>query len=44
MLPEAKSEDLLYASDIGPLTNLGQVIVFSYPEGKVVGTLSTAEL
>src|SRR5579863_882459 len=36
MLPEAKSEDLLYASD-----NTGsKVWVFSYPKGKLVGTLT----
>jgi hypothetical protein len=39
MLPEAKNEDLLYASDVGDLSNIGQVIVFSYPDGKVVGIL-----
>jgi hypothetical protein len=33
MLPEAKSEDLLYAS------NLQNVTVYSYPAGKHVGTL-----
>jgi hypothetical protein len=40
MLPEAKGENLLYASDIYELTNLGQVIVFTYPGGRVVGTLT----
>jgi hypothetical protein len=33
MLPEAKSEDLLY------ITNYSDVVVFSYPQGKLVGTL-----
>jgi hypothetical protein len=36
MLPEANSEDLLYASD----NTGGQVYVFSYPKGTLVGTLS----
>lgn len=35
MLPEASTEDLLYASD-----NAGRVFVFSYPKVKLVGTLS----
>ena len=35
MLPEAKSEDLLYASG-----GCGGVCVLSYPDGKLVGTLS----
>jgi hypothetical protein len=33
MLPEAKSEDLLY------ITNVYTVTVYSYPQGKLVGTL-----
>ena len=33
MLPEAKSEDLMY------VTNYSDVLVFSYPQGKLVGTL-----
>lgn len=33
MLPEAKTEDLLY------ITNYSDVLAFSYPEGKLVGTL-----
>lgn len=35
MLPEAKSEDLLY------VTNYDDVLVFSYPQGKLVGTLKS---
>ncbi len=35
MLPEAKGQDLLYASDNG----YDKVFVFSYPDGKLVGTL-----
>jgi hypothetical protein len=34
MLPEAKSEDLLYVSNVYTIT------VYSYPKGKLVGTLS----
>jgi hypothetical protein len=37
MAPEAKSEDLLYVSD-----DSGFIYVFSYPEGKLVGTLAGA--
>jgi hypothetical protein len=37
MLPEAKSEDLLYVSD---LSTKQAVYVFSYPGGKRVGTLT----
>jgi hypothetical protein len=33
MLPEAKSEDLLYVSNVSTVT------VYSYPKGKLVGTL-----
>lgn len=33
MLPEAKGDDLLY------VTNYSTVLVFSYPDGKLVGTL-----
>jgi len=33
MLPEASSEDLLY------VTNYSDVLVYSYPQGKLVGTL-----
>src|ERR1700678_2232910 len=33
MLPEAKSEDLMY------ITNAYTVTVYSYPKGKLVGTL-----
>jgi hypothetical protein len=36
MLPEAKSDDLLYASDSAAST----VYVFSYPRGHLVGTLT----
>lgn len=36
MLPEAKGENLLYASDV----EIGKVYVFSYPMGKRVGTLT----
>jgi hypothetical protein len=36
MLPEAKSKDLLYVSDNGA----GKVYVFTYPKGKLVGTLT----
>jgi hypothetical protein len=35
MLPEAKNEDLIYISDDG-----SSVYVFSYPAGKLVGTLT----
>jgi DNA-binding beta-propeller fold protein YncE len=35
MLPEAKSEDLLYVTSFVS----SYVFVFSYPEGKLVGTL-----
>lgn len=40
MLPEAKSEDLLYADASGQ--NAGDVYVFSYPKGKLVGTIMQA--
>jgi DNA-binding beta-propeller fold protein YncE len=36
MLPEAKGEDLLYASD----ENASTVYVFSYPNGELLGTLT----
>jgi hypothetical protein len=36
MLPEAKSEDLIYAYN----TDAGNVYVVSYPNGKLVGTLA----
>jgi hypothetical protein len=36
MLPEAKTEDLLYVSS----NDQGAVYVYTYPEGKIVGTLS----
>lgn len=36
MLPEAKNETLLYASG----SNLGDVYAFSFPAGKLVGTLT----
>jgi hypothetical protein len=36
MLPEAKGEDLIYAAD----TKAGDVYVVSYPEGKLVGTIT----
>ena len=36
ILPQAKSEDLLYVSDFSE----GQLQVFSYPRGKLVGTIS----
>jgi hypothetical protein len=36
MLPEAKSEDLLYVSD----AVVNNVYVYAYPDGKLVGTLS----
>ena len=41
MLPEAKSEDLLYAADerAGSKSSPGGVDVFSYPRGKLVGVL-----
>ena len=37
MLPEAKSETLLYVSNVYTIT------VYSYPKGKLVGTLSDFE-
>jgi hypothetical protein len=37
MLPEAKSEDLLYVSNVYTIT------VYSYPKGKLVGTLNNFE-
>lgn len=37
MLPEAKNEDLLYVSNVYTIT------VYSYPKGKLVGTLSDFE-
>jgi hypothetical protein len=40
MLPEAKSEDLLYASNDKAYSGFGDVLVFSYPEGQLVGTLT----
>jgi hypothetical protein len=44
MLPEAKSEDLLYASieTTCCVPGSGDVYVFSYPQGKLVGELSVA--
>jgi hypothetical protein len=36
VLPQARSDDLLYVSDIGT----DDVLVFSYPQGALVGTLS----
>ena len=40
MLPEAKSDDLLYLSDRGNNSRLGSdVLVYSYPKAKLVGTL-----
>jgi hypothetical protein len=40
MLPEAKSDDLLYLSDRGNNSGLGSdVLVYSYPKAKLVGTL-----
>jgi hypothetical protein len=36
MLPEAKSSDLVYAATF----NYGKVYVYSYPAGKLVGTLT----
>src|SRR5580692_5070842 len=41
MLPEAKSEDLLYADASG--LDVGDVYVFSYPKGKVVGTITQSD-
>lgn len=35
MAPDAKSSDLLYVSE-----QIGDVVVFSYPKGKLVGTLT----
>ena len=40
MLPEAKSEDLIYAAD----THNYDVAVFSYPKGKLVGTVSYGDI
>ena len=41
MLPEARSEDLLYASNQGDASSeYGDVLIFAYPEGKLVGTLT----
>jgi hypothetical protein len=41
MLPEAKNEDLLYASDQGDASSeYGDVLIFAYPQGKLVGTLT----
>jgi hypothetical protein len=40
MLPEAKNEDLLYVSGI----ETGNVYVFTYPGGKLVGTLDASGL
>lgn len=40
MLPEAKREDLMYASDV----DLHKVFVLSFPTGKLVGTLSFSDL
>jgi hypothetical protein len=41
MLPEAKSDDLLYLSDRGNSSGLGSdVLVYSYPKAKPVGTLT----
>lgn len=41
MLPEAKSEALLYASNQGDASSeYGDVLVFAYPQGKLVGTLT----
>ena len=37
MLPEAKGEDLLYVS------NAPDVLVFSYPKGKLVGTIANLQ-
>jgi DNA-binding beta-propeller fold protein YncE len=36
MLPEAKSDDLVYATN----SDTGKVYVISYPQGKLVGTIS----
>ena len=40
MLPEAKSEDLLYISNDKAFSGFGDILVFSYPEGQLVGTLT----
>lgn len=37
MLPEAKGEDLLYVSN--PSALFGTVLIFTYPQGKLVGSL-----
>ena len=41
MLPEAKSEDLLYVTD--PQPPVSKVLVFSYPRGRFVGALRFGE-
>ena len=41
MLPEAKSDDLLYVTDTTmTVSNFGSALVLKDPEGKVVGTLT----
>ena len=37
MLPEAKSGDLVYVSNDTASSSVGQVLVFTYPKGKLVG-------
>jgi hypothetical protein len=39
MLPEAKDDDLLYVNADRPSAGGGEVIVYTYPGGKLVGTL-----
>jgi len=39
MLPEAKSEDLLYVSNSGYASKSADVLVYSYPKGRLVGKL-----
>jgi len=40
MLPEAKKKDLIYVSSFGPPSGPWQILVFSYPQGELLGTLS----
>jgi sugar lactone lactonase YvrE len=41
MLPEAKSEDLLYVANTGSNSSrdCGSVTIYTYPQGKLVGKL-----
>jgi hypothetical protein len=44
MAPEAKSEDLLYVGNTqGGPSGTGYITVYSYPTGKLVGTLSASD-